>query len=289
MREVEKIGKYSALLSIIEIGLGSFLHSLKIPFSGHTLSLNQGFILTKASLEVENKNTPALISTTSALLKSLSPAGKKLTPMLAISMQGQLFNLGTRLLGRNILGHILGMTLLCMWSFIQPLCIYLILFGKDLIYMTQYFIKKISKVIPVTEEGLLVTLLVILTIKITLGVIAVALAYKFKGKELTVYQEWAKKQKPRQKKASEKSPYLLALKDLLNPLFIVSIALTVIFYIYSRSTHATVIWGLLRPIAGGYLIFLAIRIFPIENLSNKMKDGKYKALFNETLKRIKEI
>lgn len=289
MKDVEKIGKYSALLSIIEIGLGSFLHSLKIPFSGHTLSLNQGFILTKASLEIENRNTPALISTTSALLKSLSPAGKKLTPMLAISMQGQLFNLGTKLFGRNILGHILGMTLLCLWSFIQPLCIYLILFGKDLIYMTQYFIKKISKVIPVTEDGLIITILIILTIKVIIGIMAVALAYKFKGRELTVYQEWAKKQKPKRKNISGNSPYLLAFKDLINPLFIISIILTTIFYVYSRSSHASMIWGLLRPIAGGYLIFLAIRIFPIENISNRMRDGKYKTLFNETLKRIKEI
>jgi len=288
MKKVEKIGKYSALLSVIEIGLGSFLHSLKIPFSGHTLSLNQGFILTKASIEIDDKDGPALISTTSALLKSLSPAGKKLTPMLAISMQGQLFNLGTRIFGRNLIGHLLGMSLLCMWSFIQPLCIYLILFGKDLIYMTQYFIKKISKVIPVTEEGLLVTIAIILCVKIILGIGLVILAYKLKNKDISKYERWAKNQRPRIKKHSTSSPYVMAFKDLMNPLFIVSILLTTIFYIFSRSSHSAMIWALLRPLAGGYLIFLAIRVFPVENLASRMKEGKYKDLFNETLKRIKE-
>lgn len=290
MKDVEKIGKYAALLSIIEIGLGSFLHSLKIPFSGHTLSLNQGFILTKASLETQESNSPALISTTSALLKTLSPAGKKLTPMLAISMQGQLFNLGTRIFGKNIIGHFIGMTLLCLWSFIQPLLIYLVLFGKDLVYMAQYFIKKINKVFPVTQEGLLSVIAIIVIIKVTLGIMAVIAAYKLKGKELTNYEKWAKKQGERSKKKRVQSDapiYALALRDLFNPLFIVSLVLTGIFYFYSRSDYSTLIWSLLRPVAAGYIIFLAIRIFPIERLADKMKEGKYKSLFQETLKRLK--
>ncbi len=288
MNEKEKIGKYAALLSIIEIGLGSFLHSLKIPFSGHFLSLNQGFILTKASLEIEDKNTPALISTTSALLKSLSPAGKKLTPMLAISMQGQLFNIGTRLFGRNIFGHSIAIVLLALWSFVQPICIYFILFGKDFLYMIQYFIRKLNRVFPVTEENLLVILLCIIALKLTLGVFVVLLAYKYKGRDIETYKNWAKKQKRKSKTKSERSPLMAAFSDLLNPMFIISLILTGIFYFYSKSDKSIVIWGLMRPLALGYIIFLVIRIFPIEKFAAKLKQGKYKEVLEETLKNLKE-
>src|SRR5690606_26328753 len=122
-KSFEEIGKKAALLSSIEIGLGSILHGLRLPLAGHLLSLNQGFILTRATLEIEDSKSPALISATSAILKSLSPAGKKLTPMLALSVQGQLFNLGPLLLGNNPVGRSLGMILLCIWGFIQPLAL----------------------------------------------------------------------------------------------------------------------------------------------------------------------
>ena len=36
---------YAMQLSLTEIGLGSFLHAFRIPFSGFLLSLNQCFIL----------------------------------------------------------------------------------------------------------------------------------------------------------------------------------------------------------------------------------------------------
>ena len=49
-KTIEKISAAAALLSLTEIGLGSLLHSFKIPFAGHFLSLNQGFILGKVSI-----------------------------------------------------------------------------------------------------------------------------------------------------------------------------------------------------------------------------------------------
>ena len=82
---IETTAHNAALLSGSEIGLGSVLHGLKIPFSGHFLSLNQGFILSRATIKSKNvKNSkfiPISISNISSLLKTLAPAGKKLTPL----------------------------------------------------------------------------------------------------------------------------------------------------------------------------------------------------------------
>ena len=80
IKSIEYIASAAAILSLTEIGLGSILHSFKIPFSGHFLSLNQALILGKTSLATKedksSKFSSAQISLTSSLLKSLSPPEK---------------------------------------------------------------------------------------------------------------------------------------------------------------------------------------------------------------------
>ena len=49
-RKVEILGNYGALLSMIEVGLGSILHSMHVPFSGLFLSLNQGYLLCRVAI-----------------------------------------------------------------------------------------------------------------------------------------------------------------------------------------------------------------------------------------------
>ena len=69
--------------------------------------------------------------------------------------------------------------------------------------------------------------------------------------------------------ASGHSAAHMALKDLFNPLFLFSFILTTIFFIFSNSSLSIIqiIWGLLRPLALGFIIFYAIRVYPIKNIS----------------------
>ncbi len=262
----DDIGKKAALLSIVEIGLGSFLHAFSVPFAGHFLSLNQGFILTRAAMESGDKRAPGIISAVAALLKSLSPVGKKLTPMLAIGMQGQLYNLGLLLLGNNGFGRILGMSLLSVWGFIQPLALYFILYGKTLVEMAEYYANELSKVFTVTPDDFLSILVSLIIFKIICGVVVVILAQILKKKKIEQYETWLiSKHKP-QEPGKEGSPWLLALRDLLSPVFIVTWLLMLLFYMYSQHERAELIWVLLRPVALGYLIFLGLRIFPVEKI-----------------------
>ena len=142
---IELIGKYSAALSLIEVALGSILHSFHVPFSGNLLSLNQGFLLCRASVEARDKKIGRVgygISNVSAVLKSLSPAGKKLGPMLSLSVQGLLFTAGEGLLGANLAGWMLGMTLLSLWTFLQPLVTFYLFFGAELFRALNYLVEK---------------------------------------------------------------------------------------------------------------------------------------------------
>lgn len=128
----------SVLLALSETGIGSLLHAWSIPFSGYFLSLNQIFLMTRSYQKGASLNTAFQMSLLAASIKSLSFFGKKLTPMLAITMQGALFNLGVVVLGKNRLGFCFGALLASSWGFIQPLIIYICIFGIDVLAAYRY-------------------------------------------------------------------------------------------------------------------------------------------------------
>lgn len=283
------LASYSATLSIIEIGLGGFLHAFKLPLSGQILSLNQIFILSHASIKIPHQATPATISMISALLKSLAPAGKKLTPMLAIACQGHLFSLGLWMGGVNFLGRCMGATLSALWAYIQPLMLYLLLFGEEIIYIYNYFFKKLSSFLSITHDNFLLILSSLILLKILISLSLVILSYRINDKQIEKIANWAKKyQKPaKATNTSNLHPLLGALKDLVNPLFLLSLLLTLIFFYFADSSYSTLIWSMLRPIGIGYLIFFLLRILPIENIFEDKKNGKYQELLKLTLKKIR--
>ena len=138
--------KRSVELSIIEVVIGSILHGLKIPMSGHFLSLNQGAFLSKSynnsfSRSIAAKTTFE-ISFITAVMKSLSPAGKKLGPMMSISSQGLLYSLGVFVGGVGTTGKVIGMILLSLWAFIQPFISYFLMYGTEILSALAYFEKK---------------------------------------------------------------------------------------------------------------------------------------------------
>lgn len=295
--ETDIIGKYSASLSLIEVGLGAILHGFKIPFSGQFLSLNQHLILTLASKEKERSRIrSSKISLIASLLKTLSPAGKKLTPMLAILCQGILHSLGQIILGPNFFGFLLGGILLSLWAFIQPVMIYFVLFGNDLIYMIQYFLKKLNKVFVVTEQDLLTVLLSIIAIKVFLSIVVTIFAMKmsddFLDRYLSKISQISKKTKPRNNQKKNLSPVRGVLKDITSPLFILSFIFMGVFYFYSSHDLSTFIWRILRPLAVAIILFYLIRVIPIESVSSSKMLAKYPNIqesLKKSLQKLKEF
>ncbi|MBD64617.1 MAG: hypothetical protein CME62_05395 [Halobacteriovoraceae bacterium] len=284
----DHLAVFTAILSTVEIGLGSLLHGLKLPFSGHFLSLNQIFILTLLNRQQAGKNGPALVSSCSALLKTLAPAGKKLTPMLAITMQGQLYTWGLYVLGENIFGRILGGILGGLWSFIQPLLLYLLIFGKGLIDVYDYFFSKLSQFTSLSEQSFITLLLGLIVIKLLLSLGVVLLAHKVTQQQFDRYQSWTKKFiNPRtQKNKPSKSPLKGALSDMFQGFFLFTILLTIIFFVFAKSSYAPSIWIILRPLAMGFLVFYLLRRFPLKNTLAKMPESKYKKILSLVVEKI---
>lgn len=265
------VSYYATIQSLVEVGLGSFLHAFHVPFSGHALSLNQGLILTQACQKAESRKEAVTatngIAIITAILKSLSPMGKRLTPMLAISMQGFLFSLGILILGNNILGMVLGISLLSLWGFAQPLLFAYLFFGEKLFLAIEKLWLDIAEKLSLSPEYGLRILIGFVLLKVLLSWVVAFIGWKYPTwitekyfTKLMKYKDLTTKNLKSKKSLSATRG---ALKDLLNPWMILSMALTIAFMLLTeKSDYFQVFVYSLRVIAIAYLVFFVLRAFP---------------------------
>ncbi len=288
---VDVCATFAAFLSASEIGLGSILHTFHIPCSGHFLSLNQIFLLSRASSLVGKNGSvfiPGSISFIAAALKSLSPSGKKLTPMLAISMQGILFNIGIALIGHNAAGRIFGACIASLWGFMQPLLIYYFIFGHALFHTLVQIEESFRSWAPADIPSVWYLCILAVSVKALLAVGIASYASKLSPSAMLVYAQ--KLQKTRllrvkkteslmQKKPSVKKVALLAAKDLCVWPFLACVALSSMSFIWAENSSLSwIVWALLRPCAVGFLFFFAVRMLPMEKVADFLEKKCFSSL-----------
>jgi hypothetical protein len=280
-QETEILAQDAALLSACELGLGSLLHAFHAPLTGYLLSLNQVFLLSRSVLKTGLRTAPLTLSGVAAFFKSLSPAGKKLTPMLAISAQGLLYTAGTFVCGANLVGAVVGGVLSSLWGFLQPLLIYYFLFGHTLVRVAEFFYGKLEKSLgwEISPAHLFQLALALVALK---ALLAAALVFCARFLPESWYQQWQKRlvlsagasgKKPLASLAeSSRSPgenARQALQELFNPLFLLSLAATAVFFLYAETPWSQVIWYSLRPLGIGFLLFFAVKYLPLGYLKEK--------------------
>lgn len=286
-KNIEIIGRYGATLSLIEVGLGSMLHAFHIPMSGALLSLNQGYLLCRAAIQErelsQNVWTTYSVSNIAAVLKSLSPVGKKLGPMLSLSMQGLLFNIGTVTLGANPIGLCFAMTLLSLWTFIQPLITYYLFFGEKLFSAAEYLYQKTLPYHHLRPQHLIWIFVVLVLVKILLACMLAIIAWRRKDKSLYVknyeeafVQRAYEKMNINQNNTQQSRHAWLAFKDLLRPLFLVSLIMTSLFLYFSNHDNAQIAWYILRPIAIGFIFFYFSRTLTLERWLIRLESGRFR-------------
>jgi hypothetical protein len=263
------ISNYATYLLFAEIGIGGFLHAAHFPFTGYILSLNQVFLITRALYvssfytETQAKLLPCSISIIVALLKSLAPFGKKITPMLAIAMQGILYNVSILLFGNTLLGRILGATLSVLWGFVQPLLIYYLIFGRALYQFLFQILEQIHHHLGSSNNIFFVFVVFLIFLKIFLGILIVIITPLIPLSKFENYTAKLAKSVPQIDSAG--SPITLnatigqACKDLLHPIFVLSLAMTVSLLYFVENTPDWFIWGILRPIGVGFIGFFLLR------------------------------
>ncbi|MBY0553115.1 hypothetical protein K2P97_01215 [bacterium] len=253
--------KKAAQLSITEITLGSLGHGLKIPLTGQLLSLNQlAFMLNVVNKEKLPKSSAFEISGIAAILKSFSPAGQKLGPMLSIAMQGFLFWLGTAIFGLNIVGQIIGAVALSLWAFIQPFVTLFMIYGFDLAKLIEFYSKRISDDYSFFALSLVYAVVAFMILKISVAVGFVIFSVSSKKEINVINQDKIGSALLRQMPSGKSSNALKsAVKDLFKPLFLLSFILMLVFIWQLNGTLGEKIWLSLRPLAIAFVIFYLLR------------------------------
>lgn len=264
------ISSYAATLSLIEVSLGAFLHAFHIPFSGHALSLNQGLILTQACHQTLSRREAISvvngISIITSVLKSLSPIGKRLTPMLAISVQGLLFSVGILFFGSNLFGILLGIGLLSLWAFAQPLLLAYLFFGEKLFSAVEKLWLDIAEKLNIPVEYGLSFLFSLVALKLLLAFSVGFLAWKYPHMVAEKYLQKIlqyQNKLPLQQKTKSVSASFGAFKDLFNPWMVLSMILTIGFmWMTEKSDYFQIFIYTLRVFAIAWLVFFILRAFP---------------------------
>ncbi|HOW90209.1 MAG TPA: hypothetical protein PL037_07990, partial [Elusimicrobiales bacterium] len=115
-----------------EIVLGSFLHNVRVPFTGEILTAIGIAVLVAGHRLWPERGLLWRAGLVCALMKSISPSAVIFGPMIAIAMEGALAELGVRLL-RGPAGYLLGGGLAMSWALAQKTLNLLILYGPDMI------------------------------------------------------------------------------------------------------------------------------------------------------------
>jgi len=131
--EWTRLGLYGGAAGGLEVSVGAALHAGKIPFTGLAMSSVQAAMMVYAGSGLSQPGRVVWVPFISAGLKALSPAGTRVRPMIAISVQGLLFGASVQALGWNVFSLALGGALVGAWAALQGLVLQYLMLGKDMV------------------------------------------------------------------------------------------------------------------------------------------------------------
>ena len=124
---------FGALWGSIEITLGSFLHSLRLPFGGTLLASLGAMLLVAARQILPWRGATLCTAIVAALCKSISPGGVILGPMVAIATEGLLVELALLLAPRSRLSSVAAGSLCALWSTFQKVITQVVYYGAGVL------------------------------------------------------------------------------------------------------------------------------------------------------------
>ncbi len=155
-----------------EIVLGSFLHNLRVPFSGNILTAIGIIILISASYKWNDRGLFWRAGVICALLKTLSPSAVIFGPFIAILSEAVLLELSVRAFGRTIPGIIIGAILAMSWNLIYKVFKMILFYGNNIIDVYINLMQYTERQIGVEFDVVWAPLIILLIIQIIFGVFA---------------------------------------------------------------------------------------------------------------------
>lgn len=261
----DRIAVFSAIAASIEVVAGSTLHALHIPLKGHFLALVQNYLLIYFGKALQGRNLFWITSITAAL-KSFSPAGSKIKPMIYIFLQGVIFLLPSKIIGFNFLSVLIGSILMGQFTLFGSFLMDYILFGQAVI---DSYINGVDKVLAWFGFNNLSFLQIVCLFVILKIILSLIIASTYFLKKLSKLETWSLRF-TNEKKFSSKEYFLAqpkfkvsmkhALIDLLSPAFYLPfILLSLMIFFFSGIDSISFGITILRGLILAWLGFLIAR------------------------------
>ena len=158
-----------------EIVLGSFLHNLKVPFSGNILTAIGIIILISISYIWTERGLFWRAGLICALLKTMSPSAVIFGPMTAIFTESILLELSVRLLGRTIPGYLIGAMMAMSWNLVQKIANYILFYGANIIEVYNNLLNMAQKQLNIQTDIVWLPIILLLADNPLFGLLAAVL------------------------------------------------------------------------------------------------------------------
>jgi len=153
-----------------EIVFGSFLHNLRIPFSGTLLTGIGLIVLISVSYRWNEKGLFWRAGLITAILKTLSPSAVIFGPMIAIFAESVLLEFSTLLLGRTMAGYLAGAVLAVLWNLVQRIINLIIFYGFHIVELYTHLVQMAEKEMQVHFQTIWMPVLIFSGVYILLGI-----------------------------------------------------------------------------------------------------------------------
>jgi nucleoside-triphosphatase THEP1 len=213
-----------------EIVLGSFLHNLRVPFSGNLLTAIALVILIAVSYRWREHGLYWRAGIICALMKTMSPSAIIFGPMIAIIMESLLLETSVRLFGRTYMGFIIGSMLAMSWNLFQKVFNMVIFYGGNLVDIYSSITDYASRQLNLHFDAFWAPLLLLLTIYALFGAVTAVIGI-ITGRRLTVLppaEVTDIKENYGPAKRNESHPFRYSLTWLVTDILLVSGSLVVI-------------------------------------------------------------
>jgi nucleoside-triphosphatase THEP1 len=161
-----------------EIVFGSFLHNLKVPFSGNVLTAIGITILISVSYIWTEKGLFWRAGVICAIMKTMSPSAIIFGPMIAIFSEAALLEISVRLFGRTLVGYISGAMLAMSWNLFQKIANFIIFYGFNIVDLYTSMIKFAQKQLNIHSEIVWLPPIVLLILYCVFGLVSALVGIK---------------------------------------------------------------------------------------------------------------
>lgn len=172
-----KAAAIGSIWAAIEIIAGSFLHNLRVPFSGTMLAMAAVYMLVAFSMQWKDRGIIIRAGLIAALMKSISPSAVIIGPMAGIIMEAVILEGIWMLMGRNLAGYITGGMLAVTWALAQKIISLLILYGFDLVRIAEAFYLFLVKSTGLEDLSPRYLVILVVTIYLVAGATAALAGY----------------------------------------------------------------------------------------------------------------